>query len=163
MVDDGQADGGAVRKGGRRQRRQEGGRPHEIKVRLSDEEHEVAAARAAEADVTLARMFREAGLAGDAQTASERRAIAFELIGVRALLGAVSRNLNQLTTVAHATGTADPGQLAATLEAIGRLVERIDAATWPYADLAEGMRATAKARAAGGRDPHADVHAGGEP
>lgn len=111
---------------GARQRRLPGGRRHGIYVRLSDQELQTLEDRAAAAGVSVPRLLVEAALAGDAQTASERRALVVELLGARRLTAAVGNNLNQLTRVANATGEVPP-ELSATLHATARAIGRIDA------------------------------------
>lgn len=111
-----------------RQPRLPGGRRHKHTVRLSDAEQEQVAARAIVAGVSVPRLLVEAALAGDEQTASERRAMVAEFLAVRRLLLAVSNNVNQLAKVANATGEAPP-ELAATLHAAARVMTRLDSVT----------------------------------
>lgn len=115
--------------GGRavRQRRQPGGRRHKHTVRLSDEEQELIVARAAAAGVSVPRLLVESALAGDAQTASERRALTTEFLGARRLLAAVGNNVNQLAMAANATGEIPP-EIGATLHAVARVTARLEAA-----------------------------------
>ncbi|MFC7646763.1 relaxase/mobilization nuclease domain-containing protein [Streptosporangium lutulentum] len=109
-----------------RQRRQQGGRPHKHSVRMSQEEQAVVEARAGQAGVSVPRFLVEAGLAGDAATASQLRANAAELLAARRLVAAVGVNLNQLAKVANATGEVpsgvggDDGRDAAVFEPAGR-------------------------------------------
>jgi hypothetical protein len=129
-VPDGQSEASAE-VGGRpavRRRRLAGGRRHQHLVRLSDEEQVQILARARVAGVSVPRLLVESALAGDAQTASERRAQVTDLLGARRLLAAVSNNLNQLTRAANATGELPP-ELSATLHATARVIARLDAAT----------------------------------
>lgn len=111
-----------------RQTRLPGGRKNKYTVRLSDEEALVVQARAAVAGVSVPRLLVEAAMAGDAQTASERRALVAEFLGARRLLAKVGNNVNQLARVANATGGLPP-ELEATLHATVRMIARLDAAT----------------------------------
>jgi hypothetical protein len=117
-----------------RQRRHQGGRRHRHTVRLSEDEQRVIAARAGEAGVSVPRFLTEAGIAGDAGTASERRAAAAELLAVRRLLAAIGVNLNQLAKAANATGEHPPA-LEATLHATARILARLDEVTAAYGHL----------------------------
>uniref|UniRef100_UPI003F49A2F8 MobC family plasmid mobilization relaxosome protein n=1 Tax=Sphaerisporangium sp. CA-236357 TaxID=3240030 RepID=UPI003F49A2F8 len=127
--------GGAdARRPVRRQRRQEGGRPHKHTVRLSEDEQDIIAARADEAGVSVPRFLAEAGVAGDARTASERRAAAAELLAVRRLLAAIGGNINQLAKTANATGER-PSALEATMHATARILARLDEVTAAYGHL----------------------------
>jgi uncharacterized protein (DUF1778 family) len=128
-----------------RQPRVSGGRPHKHTVRLSDKEQEQIEARAIVAGVSVPRLMVESALAGDAETASERRALVAEFLAVRRLLSAVSNNVNQLAKVANSTGETPP-ELSATLHATARVIKRLDNAT---ARLAPNHRG---ARQAGGDD-----------
>jgi hypothetical protein len=110
-----------------RQRRQPGGRPHKHTVKLSEQEQLLIEARAVVAGVTVPRLLVESALAGDAQTASERRALLAEFFGARRLLAAVSNNVNQLAAAANSTGEV-PVELHATLHAVARVTARLDAA-----------------------------------
>ncbi|MDP9848136.1 plasmid mobilization protein [Streptosporangium lutulentum] len=127
-----------------RQRRQQGGRPHKHSVRMSQEEQAVVEARAGQAGVSVPRFLVEAGLAGDAATASQLRANAAELLAARRLVAAVGVNLNQLAKVANATGEV-PAALEATMVATLQFLNRLDAAAAVYGafGLPFGRRAEA--------------------
>ena len=125
MPDDGQVEAMGGRPAARR-RRQPGGRPHQHLVRLSDEEQVQILARARVAGVSVPRLLVEAALAGDAQTASERRALVAEFLAARRLLARVSNNVNQLAAAANATGEV-PAELHATMHAVARVTARLDA------------------------------------
>lgn len=109
-----------------RQRRQPGGRPYKHTVRLSDQEQLQIEARAIVAGVSIPRLLKEAALAGDERTASERRAIGSELAAVRRFLAALSNNVNQLAMVANSTGEVPP-QLVPTMHAVARATARLNA------------------------------------
>jgi len=120
--------GSGGRRGPRRLRRQPGGRPHAVKVLLSDAERERITARAAELGVSVPRLLVEAALAdGTRQTVSERHGLLAEFTGARRLVAKVSNNLNQLTAAMHSTGEVGP-QLEATLHAAARTLARLERA-----------------------------------
>jgi hypothetical protein len=114
-------------------RREPGGRHHQVKVRFSDEEFAAASARAAAAKISLARLLAEAALAGDAATASEKRAVVGELLAARRLAAAIGNNLNQLARVANSTGWVRPEVDGAAATA-GRAVARLEAAARAIAE-----------------------------
>ncbi|MFD8533896.1 hypothetical protein ACFV0L_41455 [Streptosporangium canum] len=132
---EGQGEGGQL--AGRspvRQRRQRGGRPYKHSVRMSEAEQAVVEARAGQAGVSVPRFLVEAGLAGDAATASQLRANAAELLAARRLVAAAGVNLDQLAKVASAAG-AVPASLEATMATTLRLLERLDAAAAVYGEF----------------------------
>jgi uncharacterized protein (DUF1778 family) len=106
--------------------KQPGGRKHELKVRLTDEQRAKVAGRASDAGVSISRLMVEAALSGSDRTATERRAIVIELLGVRRLVAALGNNVNQLAKVANATGQV-PEELPAALDAVERVLNRLDA------------------------------------
>jgi hypothetical protein len=110
-----------------RQPRQPGGRKNVVKVLLSDQERERLAGRARVAGVSVQRLLVEAALAGDAQTATERRGLIAEFAGARRLVAQVSNNVNQLARAANATGEI-PAELSATMHAATRMIARLEAA-----------------------------------
>jgi hypothetical protein len=142
--------------GERRRRRVEGGgRPHQVKVRFTDEELARVKARAISAGLTPASYLAEIGQAARPGVVSgvleasangsggspggllveqgrtfgvlERRALAAELFSVRRLLVGVATNLNQLAKVANSTGRQEPVQVAAAAAAVSRYLSRLDA------------------------------------
>ncbi|WP_051752891.1 plasmid mobilization protein [Streptosporangium amethystogenes] len=141
-----------------RQRREPGGRPHKHSVRMSDAEQAIVDARAGQAGVSVPRFLVEAGLAGDAASASQLRANAAELLAARRLVAAVGVNLNQLAKVANATGEV-PAALEATMHATLRFLARLDAATALYGEfgLPYGRRAVLEDDADHGLDVEAEV------
>jgi Bacterial mobilisation protein (MobC) len=141
-----------------RQRREQGGRPRKHSVRMSDVEQAIVEARAGQAGVSVPRFLVEAGLTGDAATASQLRANAAELLAARRLVAAVGVNLNQLAKVANATG-AVPAALEATMHATLRFLARLDAATALYGEfgLPYGRRAVLEDVADPGLDVEADI------
>jgi len=107
--------------------RREGGRRHQVKVRLSEEEYAAVGARAAAARVSVPRLLVEAALAGDAVTASERRALISELLAARRMVAAMGGNLNQLARMANTAGQVRP-EVTAAAEAAQRAADRLAAA-----------------------------------
>lgn len=105
--------------------KQPGGRKHVLKVRLTDEQRATVSRRASAAGVSMSRLMVEAALAGNARTATERRAIVIELLGARRLAAALGNNLNQLARIANATGQV-PDQLPVALAAVERVLERLE-------------------------------------
>ena len=77
--------------------------------------------------VTVPRLLVEAAMSRSGESTTERRAVIAELLAVRRLLAAVSNNVNQLARHAN-SGDEFPEEAAATLQAVRRLVPRIDAA-----------------------------------
>lgn len=111
----------------RRRANVEGGRQVAHQVKVSAEEEGVLVRLAEEQHVTVPRLLVESALADTAGTTpSQRRAVMTELFGVHRLLGAISRNVNQLTKMEHVGEKRD--DLRATLAAVRRTAERIDAA-----------------------------------
>jgi len=85
--------------------------------------------RLAEAQhVTVPRLLVESALAAaSSETPTERRDAIAELFRLHRLLAAISNNVNQMAKVTNATGEVQD-ELAATLRAVRRTAERIDAA-----------------------------------
>lgn len=106
--------------------RHEGGRKHQLKVRLTDEQRAKVTQRANAAGVSIPMLMVEAALSGSARTATGRRAIVIELLGIRRLVAALGNNVNQLARVANATGQV-PEELRAVLSAVERVLNRLDA------------------------------------
>jgi len=77
--------------------------------------------------VSVPRLLVEAALAGDAVTASERRALISELLGARRMVVAMGGNLNQLTRMANTAGRVRP-EVTAAAEAAQRAADRLAAA-----------------------------------
>jgi len=126
---------------------------------MSDAEQAIVDARAGQAGVSVPRFLVEAGLAGDAASASQLRANAAELLAARRLVAAVGVNLNQLAKVANATGEV-PAALEATMHATLRFLARLDAATALYGEfgLPYGRRAALEDDADPGLDVEDDHH-----
>lgn len=114
---------------GRRRRRREGGREHRVQVRLDGEEYAAIAARAAAARLTVASYLAAAGsrdaAGGGGWSVEQRSALVAELFTVQRVLRGVATNLNQLTALAN-TQRVIPPAVAATAEAVGRLMARVE-------------------------------------
>ncbi|WP_170177740.1 plasmid mobilization protein [Thermomonospora umbrina] len=106
--------------------RHPGGRKRAVKVLLTEEERATIVRRAEAARVSIPRLLVEAALSGNARTATERRAIVIEVLAVRRLVAALGNNVNQLAKVANSTGEI-PDQLPAVLDAVQRVLDRLDA------------------------------------
>lgn len=112
--------------GRRRRANVDGGRIHRHNVRVSPEEEGELLRLAAAQHVTIPRLLVESALAAArGETPTQRHEAIAELFRVHRLLGAISRNVNQLARQANATGEV-PAELAATLVAVRRTAERID-------------------------------------
>lgn len=116
--------------GGRR-RRKPGGRSKQINVKVSIDEHEQLAARAAEAGVSVPRFMVESALGGGVKPSQRRAVIASCLAARRQVTGAAS-NLNQLARWANTIESYPPGTertaeaLADALEHLGEVLERVE-------------------------------------
>ncbi|MEO5875008.1 MAG: plasmid mobilization relaxosome protein MobC [Streptosporangiaceae bacterium] len=106
--------------------KQPGGRRHELKVRLTDEQRAKVSGRASAAGVSISRLMVEAALSGITRTATERRAIVIELLAVRRLVVALGNNVNQIARVANATEQV-PAEVPAAMDAVVRVLARLDA------------------------------------
>lgn len=110
----------------RRQLRRPGA-PREIvhKVRVNQDQELRLSARAAEQGITISRLLVESALAGGADAAAAKGALAGEMFRMARLLGQVSNNVNQLARVANATGQIPPA-VPAALDALTRSLGRLD-------------------------------------
>lgn len=77
-----------------------GGRPHTVKVKLSDAERTALAERAAAADVTIQRLLVETTLGGGSAEPG-RAAAALRLLDFESQIARVGANVNQLTRYSH--------------------------------------------------------------
>jgi Bacterial mobilisation protein (MobC) len=112
-----------------RRRRLPGGRPHNLRVRLSEAEYESVQSRAGAAGLSVAAYLAAAAeprgpLGVTHMPAEERRAWASELMAVRRLVAAVGNNVNQLARAANSGAAVDPDEVRAVLEACDRVVTR---------------------------------------
>jgi hypothetical protein len=104
-----------------------GGRSRRVEVYVTEAEKAALVVRAARANVSVPRLLFEGAFAEAGESAHERRTLAAELLGIRALLGAVSNNVNQIARHANATSEF-PDDAAAAVAAARRLMGRIDEA-----------------------------------
>ena len=112
----------------RRRANVDGGRQHFHKVGVSPEEEGMLVRLAEAQRVTIPRLLVESALAsGTAETPSERRNAMAELFALHRLLANIANNVNQVAKVANATGEVQ-AELNATLDAVRRTAQRIDAA-----------------------------------
>lgn len=105
-----------------------GGRQHHHKVAVSPEEEGVLLRLAHAQGVTVPRLLVESALASaTSETPTERRDAIAQLFRLHRLLAAISNNVNQMAKATNATGQVHD-ELEATLAAVRRTAERIDAA-----------------------------------
>jgi len=111
----------------RRRANAAGGRQHFHKVKVTPEEEGTLARLALAQRVTIPRLLVESALSAQtSETPTERRNALAELFAVHRLLAAISNNVNQIARATNATGEMGE-DLAATLRAVRRTAERIDA------------------------------------
>ena len=112
-----------------RLRRVAGGRPCQVIVRLTIDEHVALQSRAADANVSVQRYLLEAGLSGKSADGAARRRAERELMATRGVLRAAGNNLNQLAKWANAN-SALPSHLepilASVAVATSALAERVE-------------------------------------
>jgi hypothetical protein len=113
-------------RGSARRHRVEGGRQRVMKLRLTDAEWDALAARAERAKVSMQRFLVETALTG-ARVVSAPQSLIAELAAIRRLLGLLGNNVNQIARALNSGGHPDAGA-AATLEAVRRLMKRLDTA-----------------------------------
>ncbi|MGW3200112.1 plasmid mobilization protein [Streptomyces sp. NPDC001118] len=138
-----------------RRPRQSGGRPHQCKIRLSDEEMLKVEARAISLGINAQRLFIESvlndfdnELRGIGWTISERHQVYRELAALRRLIAQLGNNVNQLARIANSTGYLEretAGAMAATTRVMGRADEVLatlmpppDRSTTEAEDASEG-------------------------
>ncbi len=95
--------GGEVAPSARRLRRQDGGRPHVVFLRLSEHEHTVLRTRAQLAGVSVQRFLVEAGVSPE-RTGAERRALYTTLLATQRAVSGAANNLNQVARGVNSTG-----------------------------------------------------------
>jgi hypothetical protein len=113
----------------RRRANVEGGRTKPVKLKVSPDEHLALTLRADVLGWTVQRLMIESALADRGETATERRELLTTLFTVARYLGAVSNNVNQIARAVNATSDVQE-DLAATLAAVRRTADRVDAALW---------------------------------
>lgn len=117
-----------ARRARRRRANVAGGRQHFHKVAVSPEEEGTLLRMALEQRVTVPRLLVESTLAAaSSETPTERREAIAQLFRLHRLLAAISNNVNQMARATNATGQVQD-ELEATLAAVRRTAERIDAA-----------------------------------
>ncbi|MFS0703268.1 MobC family plasmid mobilization relaxosome protein [Cellulomonas sp. 179-A 9B4 NHS] len=105
-----------------------GGRQHHHKVKVTPEEEGMLLRLAEAQRVTIPRLLVESTLgAATSETPTQRRDAIAELFRLHRLLAAISNNVNQMAKATNATGQVQD-ELEATLRAVRRTAERIDAA-----------------------------------
>lgn len=104
-----------------------GGRRFRHEVKVTPEE-EGRLLRLAEAQhVTVPRLLVEAALSmSTGETPTQRREVLARLFGIHRLLGAISRNVNQIAKATNATGEIHD-ELSATMAAVRRTADKISA------------------------------------
>ena len=112
----------------RRRANAPGGRQHKHEVKVTAEEEGRLLRLALAQRVTIPRLLVETTLAAETgETVTERRNAIAKLFELHRLLAAVSNNVNQIAKATNATGQRHP-ETDATLDAVRRVAERIDAA-----------------------------------
>jgi hypothetical protein len=111
-------------KGSARRPRVEGGRRHDVKLCLTDEEYAAIAERAADAKVSVPRYLTDAALRRR-QVLSQ--AFVAELAGLRRLTGNLANNINQIARRLNSGGRPD-SSIAAAAESVSRVTARLDLA-----------------------------------
>ena len=112
----------------RRRANVDGGRQHRHEVKVSPEEEGMLLRLAEAQHVTIPRLLVESALASaTSETPTERRNAIGKLFELHRLLAAVSNNVNQIAKATNATGQRH-AETDATLAAVRRVAERIDAA-----------------------------------
>lgn len=101
-----------------------GGRTYSHQVVVSPTEELALRARADELGISVPRLLMESALGPKVATVPQRRASAEALLSASHLLGAISRNINQIAKVTNATGDVAE-DLAATLAAVRRIGDRV--------------------------------------
>lgn len=107
---------------GGRMRRREGGRGASVHLRLSGEEELWVRRRAAQVGLSVQRYLIESAMGGGHDRLRAQRQLLEEFLAARRDLRGASRNLNQLTRLAHVTG----GRPAGLAELAGRLNDLAD-------------------------------------
>jgi hypothetical protein len=122
---------------GSRRTRVSGGRKHRVVVRLTEDEYERIAARAAEIKQTVPSYLALTGLRPEGVAASDIKAALINLHAIRRVNSGIANNLNQLTAKLHATGELDAG-LQAAVQAAARLSGRLEDAIGRMGQLVDG-------------------------
>lgn len=110
-----------------RLRREPGGRPHAVLVRLSDREKEQISARAEAQGVSVPRFLVESALTASPDSLAQRRMRAAEFLGVRRVVARLGTNLEEMVRAAEETGERPPG-LEEALQSVVRVAARLEEA-----------------------------------
>jgi hypothetical protein len=120
----------ATASGARRRRREPGGRPHKLTVRLTPEEARVVGGRAAAAGLTPASFLAAAGTASGTAAGSGGESVAWRTSAAAELLAVVRQcrgmaaNINQMAAYSHAHDGVFHEQLGQALTAVQAAAER---------------------------------------
>jgi len=109
---------------GTRRKRADGGRPHRINVKLSDDELVYIKAAATAAGLSVPSFLVASAMgtrSAPGLSVAQREAIAAEILGVSRLSRRAGENLNRLTRIAQAQGSVPP-EVPAAAEALRRYV-----------------------------------------
>ncbi|MFI9155667.1 MobC family plasmid mobilization relaxosome protein [Streptomyces sp. NPDC053367] len=117
----------------RREREAAGARDNRIKISYNNTELAIVTEAAARDNQALASWVGAAALNVAAEkvvpVSTDSRDVLAELIQARNQASRIGNNVNQMTRALNADGTIPDAQLAATLEAIRKTVQRLDEAT----------------------------------
>lgn len=114
-------------RGATRRKRVPGGRQYAIKIRLTEQERETLADRAAAAHRSIQRFLVELALADSQQPPRPDAATTAELVSLRRLISNLANNMNQIARCLNSGGHPD-GRLPGTAELARRALIRLDAA-----------------------------------
>jgi hypothetical protein len=109
-----------------RLRREPGGRPNAVLVRLSDEEKAQICDRAAAHGVSVPRFMLESSLAESPDSLARRRMLAAEFLGARRLVARLGAELDELVEATR-SGQSPPG-LESAVRAVSEAAARLEAA-----------------------------------
>jgi hypothetical protein len=112
----------AASRGAVRRRRADGGRHREVKLRFTEAEYDVLAARAADAKVSLQRYLTDDAFS---RRPTANAAVAAELAGLRRLMSNLANNINQIARRLNSGGRPDPG-VPAALAAVRRAAQKLE-------------------------------------
>ena len=103
------------------------GSPRTVKhvVKVSEEQERRLLERAAERNITVARLMVESSLTGGADAAKAKAMLAGELFRLTRSIGKVGVNINQIARATNATFQAQP-ETAAAIAAHGRVLARLE-------------------------------------
>lgn len=111
---------------GGRNKREDGGRPHKAFVRMNDEEFAQVQARAVALGISIPRTLLEATTGAPPLTKREREALHAEMAGIKALLGNLTNNVNQIAKALNSDADVPTRQVRAVLERAATAAARVD-------------------------------------